>query len=142
MLIMTVIIQEYTLDGWRALPMPRISKDVKGNVVNMSCAFINPHSKKVKEAIKYLEAIAEHPFDAITDVGTALFFIDISIYADAYDISQPAFMDVFDIMSNGIISNVSFNPSDTIINDYISGKLTLNEAVAKIQREAEMWLNE
>jgi len=133
---------EYTLEGWRALPEPRISPDVNKNVINMWCAFINPYSKNKENAIKYMEAIAKHPFDFITYYTTAIYFKDKEMYANVYDITQPAFDDVYNIMSNGIINSSRFYPSNVIIDDYISGKLTLNEAIAKIQREAEMWLNE
>jgi hypothetical protein len=133
---------EYTLDGWRALPMPRISSDVKGNFISMNCAFINPYSKNKERALKYLEAITEAPFDFITGYTSVMFFKDKSMYADKYDITQPAFEDIYNIISNGMFKNSTFFPSDSIITDYQSGKLTLDEAVAAIQREAEMWLNE
>lgn len=131
-----------SLDGWRVLPMPRLNSDVKKNSVNISCAFINPHSKNKELALEYLEAITKVPFD-YWSYTCVLLFKDKEMYADRYDITQPAFEDIYNIVKDGMInSRCGFYINGNIIDDYQNGRLTLDEAIALIQREAEMWLNE
>lgn len=131
-----------SLEGWRVLPMPRITSEVKGNAVGMRCAFINPYSKNKELALEYLEAITKVPFDFNSANSAALLFKDKTMYADCYDISQPAFEDIYHIMQEGMLVETGFYLNGDIVDDYQNGRLSLDEAVAAIQREAEMWLNE
>ncbi len=130
-----------SLEGWRVLPMPHITSDVKGNIVDMTCAFINPYSNNKELALEYLEAIASDPF-GYSRFSAEIMFKDKPMYADHYDINQPAFEDIYQIMKEGILRERSFFVSNDIVDDYQNGRLTLDEAVTKIQREAEMWLHE
>jgi ABC-type glycerol-3-phosphate transport system substrate-binding protein len=133
---------DVSLEGWRALPIPHISSDVKGNIVTMICAFINPYSKNKELALEYLEAITKSPIDYnSSSIGTML-FKDKTMYEGHYDTTQPAFEDVFNIIQDGVIRKASYNLNGNIIDDYQNGRFSLDEAVGAIQREAEMWLNE
>ncbi|NLJ96051.1 MAG: hypothetical protein GX321_02765 [Clostridiales bacterium] len=130
-----------TFEGWRALPTPRISSDVTNNVLSMRCAFINPYSENKELALEYLEAIADVSHDYMTSSAVFL-FEDKLMYKDHYDITQPGFEDVYNIYQNGVLDDYQYVLNNTIVDDYQNGRLTLDEAVAAIQREAEMWLNE
>lgn len=130
-----------TLDGWRALPSPHITTNFNGNVTNMIYAFINPYSENKDLALKYLEAITEAPFDYMT-ILSPLMFEDTTMYELHYDINQPAFTDIYQIMKNGILLGDRYSISDTVIDDYQNNRLSIEETIHAIQREAEMWLNE
>jgi ABC-type glycerol-3-phosphate transport system substrate-binding protein len=131
-----------SLEGWRVLPVPRITPDIKNNYVSMYCAFINPYSKNKELALEHLEAITKVPFDFWLREGVLL-FKGKEMYEERYDITQPAFEDIYNIMKNGDVSHTGgFFPSLDIIDDYQNDRLTLDEAITAIQREAEMWLNE
>ena len=57
------------------------------------------------------------------------------MYADRYDITQPAFEDIYNIVKDGMInSRCGFYINGNIIDDYQNGRLTLDEAIALIQR--------
>lgn len=131
-----------SLEGWRVLPVPRISPDVMKNVVGLEFAFINPHSKNKELALEYLETLTKVSFEYI-HYTSAFLFKDKEMYADRYDISQPAFEDIYNVVKDGkIVGTGGFYLNSDIINNYQNGRLSLDEAVAAIQREAEMWLNE
>ncbi|GHV06027.1 hypothetical protein FACS1894217_03920 [Clostridia bacterium] len=131
---------------WRALPFPRVSSKVEHNVAGVMCAMINPYSEQKDLALAFLEAMAADPFGAVSGAGNAglpLIFKDKIMYEKQYDISSPTFDDIYNIMSNGVIISVPFPyGAQEYIDDYQNGRLTLDEAVAVQQREAEMWLNE
>ncbi|NLJ97426.1 MAG: carbohydrate ABC transporter substrate-binding protein [Clostridiales bacterium] len=133
--------QNVSLDGWRALPMPRISSDVKKNRVIMRCAFINPYSKNKELALEYLESITKIPFEYSSEDSVFL-FKDEDMYEGKYNTEQVAFIDIYNIINDGFLTESNYLLNYTIIDDYQNGRLTIDEAIAKIQREAEMWANE
>lgn len=90
--------------------------------------------------------MASDPFSAVEGAGNAsppLLFKDKAMYEKVYDISSLTFNDLYNIMSDGMTLKTPFPYGiQEYIDDYQNGRLTLDEAVAVQQREAEMWLNE
>ena len=131
-------------DGWRVMPAPRVSKDVKGNAVYLQYAVINPLSKNKAAAMKLLETIAANPFETIRE--RHFLIKDPEAYRDYYDISQLGFHDLLRVFEDGMVV-IGGYPGDLkytyqYIDDYRSGRLTAEEAILVLQREVEMWLNE
>jgi len=127
---------------WRALPMPRISDEVKKSPMICVFAVVNPHSKNKELAVAYLETAAE---DMLSAINHPVFVQkDLSAYEGRYDMSLPVFQDLYDIYRNGaVVSNLFLgNEDQSIIDDYQGGNLTLEEALEEIQRRAEFWLYE
>ncbi len=133
-------IADAPFDGWRVAPCPHINPDMSGNIVYMTYAYINPNSPNKEQALKYLEAITEVPFEFHT--FSTFLFQDKTIYEGHYDTTQPAFDDLYSIMEEGVLRNNRYILTDNPIVEYQNGRLTLDEAVEFIQREATMWANE
>ncbi|MBQ8623391.1 MAG: hypothetical protein IJ424_03320 [Oscillospiraceae bacterium] len=135
-----VDIEPCNLNNWRAVHIPWISQDVSENYVNATYAFINPYSKHYDEAVKFLEYIAENYFDSIS---TYTFIrVDKEEYPDTYMKETQMFSDVYDICKNGFVSEYTVSSSRNDIEEYQTGRATLDEAIAMYQREVEIWLNE
>ena len=64
------------------------------------------------------------------------------MYEKAYDITLPVVMDIYEMYKNGKQGAPTYPYHMTIIDDYQTGKLTLEEAIERVQRETEMWLYE
>jgi ABC-type glycerol-3-phosphate transport system substrate-binding protein len=132
------------LDGWRALPIPRISEDVQFNGIDR-CIFavVNPLSRNKEAAIRFLETVTQDPFTMLSNTHFFL-YKDQEAYSDMYDISLPGFKDLHSIFQNGIIHIDSAYPLENYnyVIDYQAGRLTAEEAIMTLQREVEMWLNE
>jgi len=130
------------LTDWRALPMPRLTEKVEKNYAFCTLAVVNPYSKHKEQAVAYLEAAAS---DMMSSVVKPVFVQkDLSAYNGHYDMSVPAYRDIYDIFSNGaaIEDTADLGLTWTNFDDYQNGKITLDEAVKEIQRQAELWLNE
>ncbi len=129
------------LKKWRALPAPRISPEIDFNYVNLNIALINPYSEKKELALEYLEAIASDPQKNIYSPTFTLKYT--SMYNSRFDINSDVFSDLYDIYMNGKVSEQYYlKLSDSFIEDYQSGKLTFDEAIAEKERYIEMFLNE
>jgi hypothetical protein len=129
------------IDGWRVLPLPRISENVSGNILSLQYAAVNPLSRNKEAAAHLLETIAASPLETIS--MDTLLLKDPEVYAKRYDISQLGFRDLLRIFQNGAIKTSAYpQESYDYINDFQAGRLTAEEAVMVLQREVEMWLNE
>jgi ABC-type glycerol-3-phosphate transport system substrate-binding protein len=130
------------LNGWRALPSPRISADVQGNIYGCTYAIVNPLSKKKETAIRFLETIAQDPFATI--IMEHFLYKDPEAYHNKYDISLLGFQDLFSIFRDGEIHFDAVHPDqyEAYVDDYQAGRLTAEEAIMTLQREVEIWLNE
>lgn len=130
-------------EGWRVAPEPRISEKIEGNNVNMIGMVVNPYSEQKELAVAYLEAIAENPMKAFAGSNDFPFlFEDMSMYEECYDVMLPAVQDMYRLFQNGYLSSVSYPYPDNFILEYQEGRLTLEEALEKMERDTEMWLNE
>lgn len=129
------------LDGWRVLPSPKLYQDEK-NTVNLFGALINPYSENKELALEYLEGLTTEVFEFSGGESGVFLFKDEEMYEDYYDINTQAFQDVLSIIRNGVLVNEAFTINHENILDYQRGKLSLDEVVKKIEREAKMWLNE
>jgi hypothetical protein len=136
------ILKSDPLDGWRALPMPRVSEDVQGNAVYLQYAVINPLSRNKETAMKLLETIAANPLEMIRE--RHFLTKDPEAYREYYDISQPGFHDLLQVFQDGmvVIGGYPGDYNNHYIAEYQSGRLTAEEAIMTLQREVEMWLNE
>ncbi len=129
------------LNKWRILPEPKITSDLKTNLVGVKYAVVNPHSKNKEAAILYLETAVSDPHSFVKD--PCFTQKNIEFYNNVYDTSLPAFLDIYDICKNGeVYYNYTPSSEHSYIEDYQQNRLTLDEAVISRQREVEMWLNE
>ena len=150
------------LRRWRAMPVPRISEEVKPNYASALFAFVNPYSQNKELSVEYLEAIAENMLDVSYSNGDFTIapfekapqftLKDPSAYEGYYDMSIPIFTDIYEIfrdgkmgasLASGAPAEQDKNPiTPAYITNYQEGKITLDEAVASRQREVDMWLYE
>ena len=128
-------------EGWRVLPAPRLDATVQNNQVNVGCAIINPYSENKELAMEYLEAVAQNP-NVLNGFMPAILFKDMSMYEGIYDMSVPVMQDIYSIVKEGVFGESSYPFLFDLVNDYQQGRYTLDEAIEKIQRDTEMWLNE
>lgn len=134
-------------DDWRAYPIPKISAQVEANFVNAVFAFINPNSNNKEAAIKVLEAIAENYTELTDEVAYEVFcypFIkkDKSEYGERYQTDSDLFNDFYEIAANGFVHEYQIASYRNDIDEYQSGSLSLDDAIAMYQREIDIWLNE
>ena len=133
------------LNGWRVIPAPVISEEIQENDVMITGLILNPYSSKKELAMTYLESVAKNPlgiYGGTYQKTTSFLFEDINVYENFYDISLPATKELYEIFKDGRISANSYPYYQAIIFDYQEGRLSLDEAVARLQRETDMWLNE
>lgn len=131
-----------TLDGWRVHPSPKLSEDTRENIVSLIGFIVNPYGKQKELAKAYLEAITEQPVGVYSGYYYPFIFKDMNSYEGAYDITLPAVKDIYEIFKNGKQNTPSYPYDWAIVDDYQQGRLTLEEAIERVQRETEMWLNE
>lgn len=133
------------LHEWRVSPAPVISEEIQGNKVTITGLIINPYSSKKDLAMQYLETIAENPlgiYGGAYMTTTSFLFEDVDSYEGFYDTSLQATKDMYEIFMDGRVGVASYPYYFSIVNDYQEGRLTLDEALARLQRDTEMWLNE
>jgi ABC-type glycerol-3-phosphate transport system substrate-binding protein len=128
------------LDGWRILPFPRLSEKVNHNYITTVYAVVNPHGKNIDEAVAYLETAAEDMLSAIT--RPAFVYKDLAIYEGHFDLSLPVYQDIHELYRNGASRPFLFYSYMVGRSEYQNNRFTLDEAIAEIQRQAEMWLHE
>lgn len=131
------------LEGWRVMPAPKFSEEVQGDEVRGVALVLNPHSLQKELAMAYLEAVAKNPIN-IYQSNNSFLFSDLSVYWETYDVEQPAFQDLYELFAGGVINPYpsSYLYSDLVVDDYQNGRLTLDEALDRLQREMDMYLNE
>jgi len=128
----------------RAIPLPKINDDCK-NGASATYAVINPSSKNIKGAVKVLETIAENRDEVGFYYGRyPMIYKDISSYSNGYMTDTEVFKDYYNIAANGVISEYWFGAYQYRydIDDYRSGKITMDEAIAEYRRMIDVWLNE
>ena len=133
------------LEGWRVMPAPKFSEEVQGDEVRGVALVLNPHSRQKELAMAYLEAVARDPVGIYESQWyTSFLFSDRSVYRESYDVGLPAFQDLYELFAGGTV-----NPYPSgypyyfmIVDEYQTGRLTLDEALDKLQREMDMYLNE
>lgn len=134
------------LEGWRVLPAPKFSEEVSGgDTVSGVALVLNPHSRQKELALAYLETVAENPVNIYrSEYYTSFLFEDIDIYREAYDVELPAFQDLYQLFAGGAMYMYPDGYPDyyAIVDDYQNGRLTLDEALDRLQREVDMYLNE
>ena len=128
-------------DGWRVTAAPKLTEESTKTPVSVTCMIINPASKKKELALAYLETIAENP-GKMNYINSDLIFKDRSMYGERFDFSQQKIMDIFQVLQNGTLYLQSGIYQAKIIVDYQNERITLDEAIERIQRETDMWLNE
>ncbi|MCL2707787.1 MAG: hypothetical protein FWF03_01590, partial [Defluviitaleaceae bacterium] len=92
--------------------------------------------------IRFLEEIAA---DMLTVYNKPEFVLkDISEYEGHYDMDLPIYRDIHEIMKNGAPLYRTYPPSESymLVDEYQSGRMSLDEVAAEIQRRVEIWLNE
>ena len=130
------------LSGWRVLPLPRLSGDVDSNYSLCVFAIVNPYSRNKERAVAYLTAAAQDMQSAVT---RPLFVQkELSAYEGVYDMTLPVYLDLYEFFRDGKVvadgvDRLMYNP---VIREYQAGNFTLQQAVAELQRRAEMWLHE
>ena len=130
------------IEKWRALPLPRITSEVTSNIADSYCAVVNPYSKNKELAIAYLEAAAE---DVLSSMKQPNFTLkDLSSYEGYYDMTIPVYHDIYELFKNGGTYSICLPHRErmNIIYEYQHGNLTLDEAIAEIQRKAEFMAGE
>lgn len=133
------------LEGWRVLPAPKFSEEVQGDEIRGLALVLNPNSRQKELAMAYLEAIAKNPVGIYeSDWYTSFLFSDKSVYRETCDVELPAFQDLYELFAGGMINPYpnSYPYYDYVVDDYQNGRLTLDEALDKLQREMDMYLNE
>lgn len=131
------------IEKWRALPLPRLTDAVKTNVSSGVCAVVNPYSKNKELAIAYLEAVAEDSLAALK--RPCMLLEDTDAYEGYYDMSIPAYQDIYELYQNGSTYQIHFphrERMENVVLEYQHGNLTLDEAIAEIQRKAEFMAGE
>lgn len=127
---------------WRALPLPKISESVEGNIAGCMCAVVNPYSKNKELAISYLETAAG---DMLSSMMSPNFTLkDLSAYVNHYNMEIPVYRDIYEIFKNVIPNKRSFPSSERldIALKYQAGELTLDEAINEIDRRAKFFAGE
>ena len=130
----------HELDGWCLLPMPRLNEKIDKNTISVKYALVNPNSNNIDMSISLLETVASNPKECL--FKWSMLKKDKSYYSDIFDINSKQFEQLYNIFDNGRIVTNNIESSRTDIDEYQSGRVTLDEAIAMYQREVEMWLNE
>ena len=129
------------LEGWRVLPFPKLQSDSEKGLVALSYAFVNPYSRQQEAAVEYLECILENQTDI---VQLPLFFReDIEYYEPYYDVSVPAFQDIYGIFRDSVVKyGYSWERYSDYITDYQHGLISFDEAIERRQKQAVTGLYE
>lgn len=132
-----------TLEGWRLLPSPVFSEKVQGSKVTVYGLILNPYSAQKELAMSYLETIAKNPMEICTQKEYVPFlFKDWSRYEGVYDTTLPAVQDLYRLFADGYLATISYPYTLDVVADYQADRLTIEEAVDRLQKETEMWLGE
>lgn len=133
------------VEGWRVAPCPRLNDEIKGNSVTIRGLVINPYSRKKELAIKYLEEVAKKPLGICKGgyyARTSFLYEDKEFYGDFYDFSQSAVQDLYNLFRDGRVVYGGYQDVFQIIDDYQNDRLSLDEAINKLERDTEIYLNE
>ncbi|MDE6874979.1 MAG: hypothetical protein K2P87_11040 [Lachnospiraceae bacterium] len=129
------------LEGWRALPFPRLGAEGEKGLVSLEYAYVNPYGRQQEAAVAYLEVIAANQ-NRISKLP--LFFReDVEYYEELYDTSLPVFRDLYGIHRDAqVICGYSWDLSDSYVTDYQGGLISLDELVERRQKRAVTGLYE
>lgn len=129
-------------DDWRAVPMPRLSQDVPANYVEAEFAIINPYSKNKEAAVKLLEDIAGSYMSVRGGQAKYSFLLkDKSAYSADYHPDSQVFADFHGIASDGFIFTYEIDCA-AVCDEFSRGLTTEKEALAELQRQVDISLNE
>lgn len=129
-------------DDWRAVPMPRLSQDVIANYIEAEFAVINPYSTNKEAAVNLLEDIAQNYMSVRGGQAKYSFLLkDKSAYSSDYHPDSQVFADFHEIASEGFIFTYEIDCA-AICDDFSKGALTEKEALAELQRQVDISLNE
>lgn len=129
------------LEGWRVMGAPGIQEESEQHSLIVFYLLVNPYSEQKEAAIAYLEAILSSLESTV--MKPVFFQKDIEAYAGRYDITQPAFLDLYRLSQTaGIFYNYSMDQSSSYIQEYQQGKISLDQAIERRQKKAEMSLYE
>lgn len=132
-----------TLERWRVMAEPRIDTTISRNIVNVLGMVVNPGSRHKESAVIYLENIAKHYFEVMDgEAMEKMIFKEKTKYDTYLDFDLEIIKDFYCIFSEGIIRKQGYPYLTDIINGYQEGGLSLEEAIKRIERETDMWLNE
>ncbi len=129
------------LEGWRVLPFPDLQSDSERHTLSLVYAIVNPYSRQQEAAIEYLEVMLENQAKVVE--WPAFFREDMEYYEPYYDISVPAFRDIYEIFKNSdVYCGHSWDTSTDYILEYQQGLISLDEAIERRQRSEVMGLEE
>lgn len=133
----------FDINDWRAVHEPYLSEKVDKILGGAVCAYINPHSSKKAEAVRALEYIAEHYYDALDRLFEYPFIKkDINDYPERYHTESDLFNDFYNIAANSCVGISGPMSAREDIDEYQNGRLTIDEAIEMYEREVNIWLNE
>ncbi len=122
--------------------MPKLSEDVSANYVEVEFAVINPYSANKEAAVKLLEDIAQNYMSVRGGQAKYSFlFKDKAAYSGDYHPDSQVFGDFYDIAKDGFVSTYEID-SAVICDDFSKGLLSEKEALAELQRQVDINLNE
>lgn len=132
------------LEGWRALPIPKLASADEKPAMTLYYAYVNPNSPKKEIAIDYLEYLARHYNDYVPNSNMySPILKGIDKYTSIFDVESEGFMDIYSIIKNSKIYLAGTPESpNKYIDDYQNGRLDLDETIETLQRMTEMSLNE
>lgn len=129
-------------DGWRAVPMPRLSEDVPATYVEAEFAIINPYSQNKEAAVSVLEDIAENYMSVRGGQAKYSFLLeDKAAYSDDYHPDSQVFADFYDIAKEGFVFTYEIG-SASICDDFSKGLISAEEALEELQRQVDIYMNE
>lgn len=131
-----------TLTGWRIMGAPCIADASEQQAAPITFALVNPYSKQKEAAIAYLEAVISNPETTI--INPVFFKKGMENYADQYDISLPAFQDLYHIYENlGVYyGHLMVETDSSHILEYQQGLISFDQAIERVQSIAEAELYE
>lgn len=130
------------LTGWRVMSVPKINSATDKTPMSLGFAIINPYSEHKKEAIAFLEAIAQNYKKTVREPNFLM--QDISYYEEGYDVTLPAFQDLYNIYGNAAVAfGHSWDQSpEYYLLDYQHGLTSFDRAIERRQERATAELEE
>ena len=121
---------------------PRIATASEQQAAAITFALVNPYSRQKDAAIAYLEAVISKP--ETTMVTPAFFKKGMENYAQQYDISLPAFQDLYHIYETlGVYyGHLMVETDSSHILEYQQGLISFDQAIERVQSIAEAELYE
>ncbi len=129
---------------WRAFPIPLLSEKVEATSGGGTFMIINPSSLNKEAAVKVMETVAENYFELPGRFqGYKFLYESPEHYPKSYHPESQIFKDVLSFAGSGFVKVYeSIVTSHGEVEPYQQGEITLDEAIARYQREVELWLKE